>query len=117
LPVYCFEAYDIETETIMYLADTVTIKDFEYKYVENKVLKSRGGNYDFQPALCSDKVNQVMISKICFKLAAKGYIARTQCKGKLDENFAKGLNEFQKDNNLPIGGLNYVTLDKLKIRY
>lgn len=115
--MYCFEIFDEEVETISYLADTINVRAFTYKLFEDRTLVKRGGEYAYQPAICTDKLNDILVSKICYKLAAQGYIARTQCNGQLSEVFASGLNQYQQDHNLPIGGVNYATLDKLRIRY
>jgi len=115
--MWCFEEFDIETETIFYVTDTIATTAFQYISFENKILTLQGGHLDWVPSVCKDDVDKRLIVQVGFKLSAKGYIQRRQCDGTLSEPFILALNKFQEDNFLPIGGFNLPTMDLLKVNF
>ena len=65
--------------------------------------------------MCSEKITKKIVYQIRTALKDKGY--KPGFKDSLDKKTKKALSKFQKENNLPVGGLDFKTLDALGVKY
>jgi hypothetical protein len=88
----------------------------EFKTVSNRRLIKPGGYSEWKEVLCQNKINAVKIKEIQAALKAKGYDP-----GAVDDVMGSktkaALVQFQKDNSLPIGQLDFQTLKALGVSY
>ena len=71
---------------------------------------------EWREVLCGDKVTPQIIQKVSKELNYKGYKVDV-FNEKFDINLREIIRKFQKENNLPVGGLNIKTLESLGISY
>lgn len=112
----------VETEAEFYngytVSDTTVIKDYVYKKIEQKILIQQGGHTEWREVLCEKQINNLVITEIQNALLVKGYdIGVTEADGHFQFGTKEGLKEFQKDNNLPLGQLDFETLSALGVNY
>ena len=88
----------------------------EYKTVSDRRLVKVGGFSEWREVLCANKVNTVKIKEIQAALKSRGYDP-----GPIDDIMGSrtksALVQFQKDNGLPIGQLDFETLKALGVSY
>jgi hypothetical protein len=88
----------------------------QYRTVSNRRLVKAGGFSEWREVLCQNKINAVKVQEIQAALKAKGYNP-----GPIDNVMGKmtkvALVQFQKDNGLPIGQLDFDTLKALGVSY
>ena len=88
----------------------------EFITVAKRVMVRQGGFTEWREVLCDEKITGYTIRELCDALRARGYepgVASNQMDGKTKE----ALKKFQMDNGLPVGNLDFETLDALGIRY
>jgi hypothetical protein len=86
----------------------------EFKTVSNRKLIKPGGYSEWKEVLCQNKVNSIKIQEIQEALKRRGYNP-----GAIDDVMGAqtkaALIKFQKDNNLPVGQLDFETLKALGV--
>jgi hypothetical protein len=65
--------------------------------------------------LCPDKITTGIILQIKRELKAKGYTIYDVTSDQMNQNFFDALSAYQRENDLPIGGINYPTLESFDI--
>jgi len=88
----------------------------EYTTVTKTRLVRQGGMTEWREVLCDKDVSSYTIRQIQSALSSRGYDP-----GPLDNVLGvrtkSALTKFQKDNNLPVGQLDFETLKALGIQY
>jgi Putative peptidoglycan binding domain len=100
-------------KTVRILADTFFYRDYRYERFETKVLAEKAGIQRPIPVVCSEARTPSLFLQISSALTAYGYM--TEAKKEWDNKFSQAIQQFQKDNSLPIGDLNLETLQFLGI--
>jgi len=86
-----------------------------YETVEKQVLKT-GGKTIWQRVLCETNLTNPVISSIQTALLAKGYDPGP-INGQMGEFTVKAISDYQRDQNLSVGGLTIETADHLGVAY
>lgn len=110
--VWCLvEEPEIKKEVFI-IIDKSETTEFEYQHLS--VTKPTESKVDNVEVLCWEKINQEMIRKLVFALHDD-----TKKIGKdhqeLDKLFFSGLKDYQEKHNLPVGTLDFVTLEFMGI--
>ncbi|MBP7552477.1 MAG: VCBS repeat-containing protein [Spirochaetes bacterium] len=92
----------------------VVIIPEEYKTITKKV-KISEGFVDWRRVLCGTNLNEAKIKEIQNALKNKGYNPGV-IDGKLSAETLAAIEKYQTDNNLPIGGLTYETVESLGVK-
>jgi hypothetical protein len=84
-----------------------------------KALSKEGGVPEWHQVICEVDVTPQLFNKIQEELMICGYINEDQFieNAGFTKAMKSGLKQYQKDNNLPIGQLDFKTLEKLGIDY
>ena len=110
----------IKEITIYEAADLPGRKKIEFPATYTKVSLRKLVNPEVKEieiqVLCSDKLTEKIIDQIQMKLKGLGY-ETNNFSNELGETTLDSLKKFQQANELPIGGLNFPTLDLLGIAY
>lgn len=101
------------TKEIQILADTIFYRDFRVEQFETQQLVEKGGFQREVPVVCSDARTPNLFLQISGALKSYGYMEES--KAQWDGKFNQAIQQFQKDNSLPVGDLNLETLQFLGI--
>src|SRR5690349_2254768 len=96
------------TKDVRVLADTVYFRDFRMSRFEIKKLAEKGGFMRETEVVCSDERTPSLFLQISTALKSYGYMEEPT--PKWDSKFSEAIQQFQKDNSLPVGDLNLETL-------
>ena len=94
------------SKTDKYVMETFTIHEFSY---DNDA-------FVWREVLCADKVTEDIVIQIKETLYELGFLEEFSDE-KFDKTFSDALHEFQRENDLPFGNLDFETLDALNIDY
>ncbi len=100
---------------IWIVKDTMKTKDFvltQFPYKKKLGVKTS----DWLGALCENKFTPYIIGQIQKKLYTDSYY-KGDLDGKMSKDLMEAVTTYQQMNNLPIGALNFKTLNKLGIDY
>ena len=90
----------------------------EYETVTKKRLVKAGGFSEWREVLCPAEITQYTITQIQTALEERGYdVGPAAIDNILGKDTRAALTQFQKDNELPVGNLDYETLKALGIQY
>lgn len=109
----CLEQTPAVTKTVRVLADTLFYRDFRYESFDTKKLVEKGGFSRETEVVCSDERTPSLFLQISAALKSYGYMQES--KTQWDMKFSQAVQQFQKDNSLPVGDLNLETLQFLGI--
>lgn len=115
--VWCLVEVPAETLTIVEVLDTVEVKDFVLDYYEVEFLDRKGGFTAWREIVCQKDVTSRLVYDIQASLHEKEYLEVEYKVGKLDKPTKEAIKAFQKDYALPLGALDFETLDALGVRY
>jgi hypothetical protein len=104
----CFVEVPAVTREIRVLADTLFYRDFQYQRFEYKAIAEKGGFVRETEVVCSDERTPDLYLKISAALKSSGYFEQTTAQWNLA--FSQALQQFQKDNGLPVGDLSIETI-------
>ena len=103
-------------ESYYIVIDTINIKDFLWEKIKVERLLRKGGDEEYIPVLCSNKIDRTFVQYLTEQLQNRGYYL-----GKQHDFISEGLKEalikFQKDNGLPVGQLDLTSLSQLGFEY
>jgi hypothetical protein len=105
-------AVDYEYHTV---TDTSLLKDFIVK--DFITTKKTIADIQYYEVLCDNKMTNSIINEVELALFINEFKSSYNEMGKMDTEFKQALVSFQKENNLPIGSLNLLTLDALGVKY
>lgn len=95
------------SKTDQYIWETIVLRDYSLNE----------GYIEWKEVLCADKVTAYLISEIQEKLIARGFLVDFPKEDRIDSSTKEALQAFQKENNLPVGNLDFETLDALGVNY
>ena len=101
------------TKEVRVLVDTLFYKDFRFERFETQKLVKSDGVLHETEVLCSDARTPNIFLQISAALKSFGYLETP--KTEWDMKFSQAIQQFQKDNSLPIGDLNLETLQFMGI--
>ena len=101
------------TREIRVLADTMFYRDFQYQRFEYKALVEKGGFVRETEVICSDERTPDLYLKISEALKSFGYCEQPTSQWTLA--LSQALQQFQKDNGLPVGDLSVETIRFMRI--
>ncbi len=117
-PFECEVACLVETPAITkkfkVLIDSTQSKNFEMQKVMQEVLTEKGGYTEWRQVVCANDRTPKFIGELQLLLVAKKYYTGP-ITNIMDTNTNTALIQFQRDNDLPIGQLDFETLDMLGI--
>lgn len=112
--VWCLTETPATKKTLKILLDTTQSKNFESIPIKTKTLIRAGGFEQWKPVLCEEEITSDIISQLATKLTQNGFEVNPNTSS-ITPEFKNKLNEYQKSKDLPIGSLDYETLDSLQI--
>lgn len=104
------------TVAIWVVKDTSVLKNFELRTFEKRHLVRPEGFTEWREVLCGEKVTGYTVRQIQEALNKAGYYYEA-IDGKMSPRTKAALTKFQKDKGLPVGNLDFETLDALGIQY
>ena len=115
--VWCL--VDVKEEFVEFyeVIDTHTIKDFAPLRIEMGELAEQGGLTEWRAVVCDNQFNDEMKEDIQLALIELGYLEETNSEEKYNPEVKSSLINFQKANELPVGQLDFETLDALGVSY
>jgi len=112
--VWCMVEVPAQYRRVTIVTDTSMTKDFEIKQMESLKVSQQGGFTEWREVVCNGKLTSKLIREIQLALSARGFY-QGEITGKMESNVNKALTAFQKENALPIGQLDFESLDALGI--
>lgn len=112
--VWCLIEVPAITKELKILVDTTQSLNYELQSIDYKHIVSKGGFMEWKEVLCKKNISKQIIGQIQNSLKENGYFRGTES-FELDRKTKNSLAKFQEDNKLPIGHLDYETLDILGI--
>jgi len=98
------------------VVDTTQTDEYLWENLKVESLVKQGGYEEYVTVICGDKIDETFVAQISQVLAQKNYYG-----GGVNKIFSEALKQaliqFQKDNGLPEGQLDLVTLSKLGFGY
>ncbi len=104
----------IEKEITLIVTDTVKIKKFKMRSFEKKSLLEVGGKSKMVEVLCENTNNSSVYQDIRSALMTRGYLKESESSN--DNALKAALTQFQKDQYLPVGNMNILTLKSLGVK-
>jgi len=96
--------------------ETTEIIPGEFITVAKRIMTRQGGFTEWREVLCAEKLTGYTIREIQSALKARGYDPGP-VDNQMGDKTRDALMQFQKDNKLPTGNLDFDTLNALGIRY
>jgi len=113
--VWCLVKQDEEYIDLYEVVDTNTIKEFKVSKIDITKLTEQGGHTEWKQVVCDNQITNNLSQNIQIALVDRGYIY-TVVKGKrFNPETKAALIKFQRDNALPVGQLDYETLEALGV--
>ncbi len=109
----CLVETPAQIKAVRVLADTFYYKEFRLERFKTKKLAEKGGFLRETEVVCSDERTPNLFLQISAALKTYGYME--EAKTQWDNKFSQAIQQFQKDNSLPVGDLNLATLEFLGI--
>ncbi len=114
--VWCLVNDPGEHVTLHLVTDTTLTKDFNIETITRFELSEKRGYTEWQEVLCNNRVSQGFILELQAALAERGYDPGPSSKT-VDSKMKAALSQYQRENQLPIGQLDFQTLHALEIEY
>ncbi len=114
--MWCFVKKPAETKTWTILKNPSQSENFEIKEISKKVLVKKGGYIEKQRVVCDEKMTESLVMELQQELENQKFNTGAPAK-KLNAFVREGLHKYQRANNLPVGMLNFQTMDKLGVTY
>lgn len=113
--VWCLVHKPAITEEVKVLQDTSQSTNYEYRAISYKhVPEPGGGHTEWRQVLCEEDLTSAIITDLQKALTDLGYFNSSETY-EFDSETKKALIAFQRELELPIGNLNFETLDVLGI--
>lgn len=112
--VWCLEDIPEKKEIFTILKDTTQSDNYVLKRIEKNVIREKRGYTEWKQVICEKDVTKLIIGQIQGALKEKGYFDKI-INHKLDSKTRSAITDFQKENYLPIGQLDFETLDVLGV--
>lgn len=112
--VWCLVQVPAVTESVTILADTTQSENYQMTSFPTKELSQEGGFTEWRQVVCVKDITPQLVNQIQSYLKEEEYYSGTST-SKLDRDTKTALSNFQKENNLPLGNLDFETLDFMGI--
>lgn len=113
--VHCLVEIPEFSAVIKILVDTTQSKNFEMRPFKFNIINLKDAFKEMRRVLCSKQITSKLCIDVQNSLRQKGYYTKPENSVIFDSNLKASLSQFQVENNLPLGQLDYETLDKLGI--
>lgn len=114
--VWCLENINFKPEYAVIVIDTTKTEDYIIEsFTITKSIK-QGGFEEWKEVLCKDKLTEYLIRQIQQQLMNNNFYFEA-INGHLDKETKAALTNFQIENDLPIGQVDFETLDILEVSY
>jgi len=100
----------------VFSVDTALIKEYDWQTFTEYIKIRDGGSTEWRAVVCDPDVTDLLISSIQHALKERNYY-QGEITGTLDLKSRNALHSFQTDYGLPVGNLDYETLDTLEVSY
>jgi len=108
--VWCLvEMVPGETASINYVKNTSKTTEFENQTFT--IYQKKASKYEVVQKVCNANIDESLLNAVNDKLSDEGY----QSNSEIRKDITSTLNQFQRDNSLPIGQFDYLTLRKLDV--
>ena len=114
--VWCLVEIPAEYEEYKIVKDTSQTSDYELVEVQEKSLARVGGFTEWRTVLCKAQITNAMVNDIQMALKNQELFS-SDITGNICPNTKSALTKFQKRNKLPVGQLDFETLDALGVAY
>lgn len=115
--VWCLIETPEEVKYLTVVRDTTQSDNYEWTDVKTRVLKKEGGMTDWVEVVCSSDLTPRFYKKIQTALIERGYnIGEAGADGKPSQQTQRALIKFQRDHELRVGQLDFVSLEALGIK-
>jgi len=112
--VWCLVETPAEFKEYKIVKDTSQTSDFEMVELKQEKLTKKGGFTEWRTILCESKMTKSVISEIQTSLKTNSYYTG-EITGNLGSETRSALTKFQQKNSLPVGHLDFETLDALGV--
>ena len=112
--VWCLVEVPAITREVTVLLDTTQSKHYTIERIEHTDMVEKGGYTAWTEVLCMEEITEVLVGQIQNALKEKGYYDEVNTL-QFDVKTKASLMRFQKENNLPVGQLDFETLEALEV--
>lgn len=112
--IWCLVQVPAQTRSAVVVRDTAQTKDYVWEDFSTKTLVERRNEVKLCEVLCGERVTADVVLQLRKALRSNGY-ETTESGNQLDTGLKDQVQRYQFDQGLPIGGLNFETLDSLGI--
>lgn len=109
------EAID-QLEKVVIVKNEGDVKNYIEETLTFKKLDKIGGFPDWKEVLCANRINNRLIRKLQESLTEKGYLDYSEPVSELTNQIKIALFRYQKELGLPVGQLDFETLESLNIK-
>ena len=114
--VWCLEESPAETKEIRVLKDTSQTTNYEIQSIAQYTLDEKGGFTEWREVLCEKDITLTVVKRIQSSLRELGYYDGQNARvANLAPKTKASLTAYQKDHQLPVGNLDFETLDALGV--
>jgi hypothetical protein len=114
--VWCIVDVPAKIETYKILLDTTQSPNFEMMDIKQEKLVSKGGYTEWKETLCENRITKALINKLQTSLKNQNFYT-AEVNSTLDTKTKAALADYQRANYLPVGQLDFETLNALGIDY
>ncbi len=115
--VWCLSETPINKEVFYIVIDTSLVKDFVELPFDYEVRIEKGGYTEWREIVCAVDVTEDFYRDVQKVLIANSYYHADEADGQLSAASKNALVQYQKDYELPIGALDYETLEHMGVDY
>jgi len=112
--VWCLVETPPETKEFKVLVDTTQSQNYEIQTVRYEELAKKGGHTVWTAVLCQGDITPGIMSQIQNALVAEEFLTE-QSEAVMNSQTKAALTKYQRDNNLPVGQLDFKTLEALGV--
>lgn len=115
--IWCLVEVPEKIEFITVLRDTTQSVNYDWTEVEGKIWIDEGGTTEWREVVCDSDITPRLYKRVQSALIDKGYVLGSSgADGNAGPATKAALVKFQRDHDLPIGQLDFQTLDALNIK-
>ena len=114
--VWCLVEVPEKVDMYKIVVDTTATDQWEMEYLTETILLKSGGYTEWVEVICDNKRSSDLISNIQSNLIVQGYYTG-DVSGAFNTETKDALIQFQKNNQLPIGQMDVLSLEALGVSY
>jgi len=115
--VWCLVEVPEQSVIFYEVTDTTLVKDYSLEEVYASLINEEEDLIKWKETICDNDITPALYSSIQQSLIDQGYDIGKDEVGDMGPASKSAFIQFQKDYNLPIGGLNIESLDALGVEY